>query len=248
MSDDLVSLRLLVVAASGPDQELWRQATAAASVIINFEACDAASAPGNLAKHGADVCVLDGALSDASKTGVIDAARAAEPPPLILVSAARGSSRPAGVDGVLSKPANEEQARKLVDICVRATMPTRALVVDDSATIRGIVRKVMSASRFALDVQETSDGMAALEHLRGGNFGIVFLDHNMPGTSGFDILKDMQREHANVAVVMMSSTPDKAIAGRAQSLGALGCLNKPFYPTDVDAMLERFFGMDVPRG
>jgi DNA-binding response OmpR family regulator len=90
--------------------------------------------------------------------------------------------------------------------------------------------------------------MAALEHLRGGNFGIVFLDYNMPGKSGFDTLADIQREHANVAVVMMSSTSSKAITDRALSLGALGCLKKPFYPADVDAMLERFFGIDVPRG
>jgi len=244
MSDDLVSLRLLVVAAAGPDQELWRQAAASSSVIIEFEAHDPASAPGALGKQGADVCVLDGALSDSNKNGIITAARAARPAPLVFVAAPRGTSRPANIDGMLQKPTTDDQARKLVDICVRATMPTRVLVVDDSTTIRGIVRKIMSASRFPLDVQESSDGMAALEHLRGGNFGLMFLDHNMPGKSGFDILADIQHEHA---VVVMSSTPDKAIAGRAQALGALGCLNKPFYPADVDAMLERFFGMDVPR-
>ena len=247
MSDDLVSLRLLVVAAAGPDQELWRQAAASASVLIDFEAHDPASAAGALGKHGADVCVLDGALSDTNKNGIITAARAAEPAPLVFVAAPRGTSRPANIDGMLPKPTSGDQARKLVDICVRATMPTRVLVVDDSATVRDIVRKIMSASRFPLDVHESSDGMAALEHLRGGNFGLVFLDHNMPGKSGLDILADMQREFANVAVVMMCTTAEKAIAGRAQSLGALGCLKKPFYPADVDAMLERFLGMDVPR-
>jgi len=89
--------------------------------------------------------------------------------------------------------------------------------------------------------------MAALEHLRGGNFGMVFLDHNMPGKSGFDILTDIQSEHANVAVVMMTSTVDNVIADRAHAAGALAFLKKPFYPADIDAVLERYYGLHVPR-
>ena len=118
---------------------------------------------------------------------------------------------------MLTKPTNVDDARKLAEICVRAKIPTRVLIVDDSGTMRSIVRKILSASRFALDIHEAAEGIAALNQLRGGNFGIVFLDYNMPGLNGIETLSEIKRESPNVAVVMMTSTVDNAIADRARS-------------------------------
>jgi CheY-like chemotaxis protein len=247
MSDDLLSLRMILIAASRPDQELWRQAAAMASVPIEFANHDPASGARALAKGGADICVLDGGLTDADQAAVIKAARAAQPAPLLFVSASRGSVRYEGVDGVLTKPANVDDARKQAEICIRARMPTRVLIVDDSGTMRSIVRKILSASRFALDVHEAAEGIAALSQLRSGNFGMVFLDYNMPGFNGIETLLEIKRENPNVAVVMMTSTLDNAVADRARASGALAFLKKPFYPADIDATLARHFGLQVPR-
>ena len=76
MSGDLVSLRMLLVAAAPPHQDLWREGAAQASVPIEFEAADAAAAKAALRKGGVDICVLDGELDDADKASVIKAARA----------------------------------------------------------------------------------------------------------------------------------------------------------------------------
>jgi two-component system chemotaxis response regulator CheY len=246
MSDDLVSLRMMVVAAARPDQELWRQAAALASVMIEFSTHDASSAAGALAQPGADICVLDAGLSDDKKSAVIEAARAAKPAPLVLVSAPKNTARVTGADGMLGKPANVEEARKLVEICIRAKFPTRVLIVDDSGTMRRIVRKILAASHFALDVHEAAEGMAALKQLRSGNFGMVLVDYNMPGLNGFDMLSQIKREAPKVAVVMMSSTLDSNVADKARAAGALAFLKKPFYPADTDAMLERFYGLHAP--
>ena len=236
---------MLVVGAAQSDQELWRQATAMASVPIDFATHAPASAASALAKDGADICVLDAALPDADKAAVIKAARATKPAPLVFVSAPRGSARLDGIDGTLSKPATVDEARKLVEICIRAKMPTRVLIVDDSGTMRSIVRKILSASRFELDIHEAAEGIAALEQLRNGKFGMVFLDYNMPGLNGFETLSEIKRESPNVAVVMMTSTVDNAIADRAHASGALAFLKKPFYPADIDAVLERYYGLHV---
>jgi hypothetical protein len=64
MVGDLVSLRMLVVAAARPEQELWRQGAAKASLPVDFYAQDAASAAGTLAGGEIDICVLDAALPD----------------------------------------------------------------------------------------------------------------------------------------------------------------------------------------
>jgi DNA-binding response OmpR family regulator len=246
MSEDLVSLRMMVVGAAQPDQVLWRQAMALASVMIDLTIHDAATAAEVLANTGADICIVDANQSGANKAAVIAAARAAQPAPLIFISAPKNTTRPEGVDGMLGKPANVEEARKRVEICIRAKFPTRVLIVDDSGTMRSIVRKILSASHFALDIHEAAEGMAALEQLRSSNFGLVVVDYNMPGLNGFDMLSQIKREVPNVAVVMMSSTLEHGIADKARAAGALAFLKKPFYPADIDAMLERFYGLHLP--
>src|SRR5471032_1776007 len=188
MSDDLVSLRLLLVAAAPPHQDLWREGAAQASVPIDFEAHDAAAAKAALRGGGVDICVLNAELDDADKVSVIKAARAKKPAPLIFVSAPRGSARPDNTDGVLPIPANAGDARKAVEICIRAKLPTQVLIVDDKNTMRGIVRKILAASRFELDIHEAADSTAALDQLRNGSFGMVFLDYNVPRLNGADIL------------------------------------------------------------
>ena len=248
MNGDLVSLRMLVIAAAPPDQELWRQAAAMASVPVDFSAHAPASAAGALAKDGADICVLDAGMPDGDRSALIAAARALQPAPLVFVSAPHGSVRLERIDGMLDKPSNVHDARKLVEICVRTKIPSRVLIVDDSGTMRSIVRKILSASRFALDIHEAAEGIAALNQLRNGNFGMVLLDYNMPGLNGIETLSAIKRETPNVAVVMMTSTADNAIADRAHAAGALAFLKKPFYPADIDKVLERYYGLQAPRG
>ena len=245
MSGDLVSLRMLVIAAAPPDQELWRKAAAMASVPVDFAVHPPASAAEALAKDGADICVLDSGLSDAEQSAVIAAARALKPAPLVFMSAPQGSARHDRVGGMLSKPSSANDVRTLVEICVRAKIPSRVLIVDDSTTMRSIVRKILSASRFALDINEAAEGIAALNQLRDGNFGMVFLDYNMPGLNGFETPAEIKRETPHVAVVMMTSTVDNAIADRAHAAGALAFLKKPFYPADIDKVLERYYSLQA---
>lgn len=246
MSGELVSLRMLVVAAAASQQSLWQKGAAMASVPIDFTAEDAAAAKAMLKRGGVDICVVDASLSDADKAGVIAVAREAQPAPLLFASVASGAARPDNVDAALSRPAKVEDACKLVEICVRGKIPTAVLIVDDSSTMRSIVRKILSVSRFALDVHEASEGIAALEQMGTGKFGLVFLDYNMPGLNGFETLSEIKRLVPDVSVVMMTSTVDNAIAERARAAGALAFLKKPFYPADIDAVLVRHFSLHVP--
>ena len=246
MPGDLVSLRMLLVAAARPDHDLWRQGVAQASIPVDFIAEDAVAAGNTLAKGGVDICVMDADLPDAYKAALITVARKAKPPPLLFVSAPPGAGRFDGVDGMLPRPTSVDGARKVAEICIRAKIPTRVLIVDDSGTMRSIVRKILSASRFPLDIHEAAEGIAALNRLRSGNFGLVFLDYNMPGFNGFETLSEIKRENPSVAVVMMTSTTDNAIADRAHAAGALAFLKKPFFPAAIDAVLARHYGLNVP--
>jgi CheY-like chemotaxis protein len=246
MSGDLISLRLLLVSAVPSEQSLWQQGAALASVPIEFSADAAAAAGKTLAKGGVDICVIDSKLSNDDKMAVLNAARAVQPAPFVALSAPNGADKLEGCDGTLAKPVSQEDARKLVELCIRVKIPTRVLIVDDSSTIRSIVRKILSASRFALDVHEAEEGIAALNRLRSETFGMVFLDYNMPGLNGFETLAEIKREAPNVGVVMITSQADAALASRARAGGALALLRKPFYPADIDAVLTAYYGLSSP--
>jgi CheY-like chemotaxis protein len=150
------------------------------------------------------------------------------------------------VDFTFARPATVDDARKLVEICVHLKIPTRVLVVDDSRTTRSLVRKILSASRFTLDIEEASEGVTALEQLRDGRHDIVFLDYNMPGLNGVETLSEIKRLSPAVSVVTMTSLVNDNIIHRTQAAGALAFLKKPFYPADIDTVLERHFGLHVP--
>lgn len=247
MSGDLVSLKMIAIAGAPDELDAWRQAAGMSSVPVEFSAHKASSGAGMLTNGGVDICLVDNVLPAAHLAAVIGAARLQKPGPLIFAFGQPGSARPEGVDGMLAKPGNVDEARDLIEVCVRATIPTRVLIVDDSGTMRSIVRKILSGSRFKLDMHEASEGFTALEQLRGGNFGLVFLDYNMPGLNGFETLSEIKRESPDVAVVIMTSTLDNAIADRAHASGAFGFLKKPFYPADIDSVLERFYGLPAAR-
>jgi CheY-like chemotaxis protein len=243
MSGDLISLQILLVANAGPVHEIWRQGVAQVSVPVHFDAADGGKGSAALGRGGVDICIVDHDMSEADFAGAVKAAYAARPRPFIVVAAAPGAPRVHAADAMVSRPANAAQARKRAECCARARIPVRALVVDDSATTRRIVRKILRASRFALDVHEAPEGNAALQQVRSGKFGVVFLDYNMPGLDGFETLSEIRRADPEVAVVMITAAPDNAFAERVRKSGAIGLLRKPFYPDDVDAVLERYYGL-----
>ena len=157
------------------------------------------------------------------------------------------AARLEGSDGTLAKPASPEDARKLVEICIRAKIPTRVLIVDDSGRCAASCARFSRPAVLRWICQEAEEGIAALNQLRSGNFGMVFLDYNMPGLNGFETLSEIKRESPNVAVVMMTSKVDEAMAGRARASGALAFLKKPFYPADIDAVLTTYYGLSAQR-
>jgi CheY-like chemotaxis protein len=106
--------------------------------------------------------------------------------------------------------------------------------------MRSIVRKLLSATRFPLEVSEADEGFAALK--RVGQADLVFLDYNMPGLSGIETLAEFKREKRRVDVVIMTSASDEALPDRAREYGA-AFLKKPFYPADIEAVLCRYYGL-----
>jgi len=242
MTHEFVSLNVMLIGIAGSELELWRQGAALASIPVEFSAYEADPGIAALAEGGADICVLDGALPEAVKSAALASTQALRLKPHLFVRTDRGMAAADGMTGVLTRPADVTDARRMMELCLRTKLPTRVLIVDDSSTMRGIVRKILSASRFRLDLHDAAEGLAALARLRQESFDLVFLDYNMPGFDGCETLSEIKREAPRVAVVMMTATVENEVADRAAALGALGFLRKPFYPADIDRLLDRYYG------
>ncbi len=243
MKEDLLLLRVLVVSASSDDHNLFRQAAAALPVPVEIVEATAAATAYRCIADGVDLVFLAAGLADAEAAQIVAAARAARKPPFTVQLAAPGST--VGrfeTDGLAGKPSQREEARRLIQRAMRVRVPNRVLVVDDSATMRSIVRKILGATRFLLDISEADEGFAALKLARQAAFDVVFLDYNMPGFSGLETLSEFKREKRRAKVVIMTSTQDATLAERVREAGAI-YLKKPFFPADIDAVLCGFYGL-----
>lgn len=246
MSSDLVSLRVLIVCASGPDGERLRQGATQAMLPVEIDEADTAGkATALLEGGGFDLVLIDPDCPQANRASVVTAARTGKTPALVVLLGVALAATDA--DAVTAKPGDVRAATSLFDRCVRARLPCRVLVVDDSSTMRTIVRKILSGSRFQLDVSEAGEGASCLSRVRNGSVDVVFLDYNMPGIDGIATLGEIKRTNPNVDVVLMTSTQDDVIAKRAIHAGASAFLKKPFYTADIDALLFARCGLTPCR-
>jgi CheY-like chemotaxis protein len=251
MSDDFVSVRVLAVCASQQDAELLRRGAALAVIPAYFShAATSAAARTALAEGRVDIALVDSAMADQDLQEVYKAVRSAGNSPAVVLLAPSSEAAAAGAAGVADaiavKPGKIADAKALIENCMRLKVPSRALVVDDSSTTRSIVRKILANCRFPLAVSEAPEGIDALKQIGAGKFDLVFLDYEMPGLNGIEMLSQFRRQHPRMEVVMMTAADDDALAERARAAGAVGFLKKPFYPSDIDAILYALHGLRPP--
>ena len=118
---------------------------------------------------------------------------------------------------------------------VPASPRAHALVVDDSAVVRGMVRSVLERGDFA--VREAQDGREALRLLFAGGIDLVLLDVEMPGLNGWETLERM-REVSDVPVCMLTGQDGELAKVRGLRAGADDYVAKPFGKLELLARAE----------
>jgi DNA-binding response OmpR family regulator len=108
----------------------------------------------------------------------------------------------------------------------------RALIVEDEPRIAAFVEKGLRSEGFATAL--APDGDSALEKALSGEFDLVILDLGLPDMDGLDVLTELRKWDASVAVVVLTARDDAAVA--ALDAGADDYLTKPF---SFDELLAR---------
>ena len=115
------------------------------------------------------------------------------------------------------------------------------LVVDDEKNIRLTISQ--SLEPLEMPVQTAASGEEALEKLRNGLFGMVFLDLKMPGMDGMEVLRRIKKDWPKIRVIIITAHGTIDTAVEAMKLGAVDFIQKPFSPGDIrelaKSVLER---------
>jgi CheY-like chemotaxis protein len=118
------------------------------------------------------------------------------------------------------------------------SMATRILIVEDHPTMREAMRLVLEGEGFEID--EAADGHLAMERIRLMPPDLLFLDLNIPGFSGAEVLHAVKTDPASAAtrVIVVTATGEEGRAA-ALRLGADEYFTKPFSPTALLRTVER---------
>ncbi|MGD0297178.1 MAG: response regulator [Bryobacteraceae bacterium] len=124
-------------------------------------------------------------------------------------------------------------------------MPISVMIVDDSAVMRGFIRRVLTLSGFEVsECLEAANGEEALAGLEGHSVDVILTDINMPKMNGEELLRRLETDARlrSVPTLVISTDATKARILKMLSLGAQGYMTKPFSPEALREELERVLG------
>ena len=119
----------------------------------------------------------------------------------------------------------------------------RILIADDhDALRRGLLRGLTGAGH---EVEEASNGNAAIERLHDNYFDVVLSDLKMGGSDGMDVLRTCRALHPTTAVILMTAFGSVNTAVEAMKIGAFDYVQKPFEIEEMEVKIEK--ALEVKR-
>ncbi|MBW2147228.1 MAG: response regulator [Deltaproteobacteria bacterium] len=126
-------------------------------------------------------------------------------------------------------------------------MAFRILTIDDSATMRSVIKKIIRLSGLDVDTYfEACNGKEALEILSSNWIDVLLVDINMPVMDGIEFLKSMNQDDLarTIPVVMVTTEGRGPKVEEALKLGARAHVKKPFRPEEIKQVLMNVMGVD----
>lgn len=111
----------------------------------------------------------------------------------------------------------------------------RVLVVDDSPTVRGIIRRALAGHCGSCRMGEAGGGKEALHEMARERFDLIILDLQMPGMGGESLLKSVTRllPLQRKKILVFSSAISQELRDSFRAHANVGFLGKPASPEDL---------------
>ncbi len=125
-------------------------------------------------------------------------------------------------------------------------MSQNVLIVDDSATIRQMIKRTMKVAGLNVaEVYEAANGIEALAQLSDHEVAVVLVDINMPTMNGIQLLTRMKETESlrDIPIVIASTEGSTERIEQLKKIGATGYVRKPFQPEQLRDVLTPLLGV-----
>ena len=103
----------------------------------------------------------------------------------------------------------------------------KILVIEDEASIRRVLVKILSEENKNYQLDEAEDGLAGIDKIKEEEYDLVLCDIKMPKMDGIEVLEAIKKIKPEVPVVMISGHGDLDTAVNTMKLGAFDYITKP---------------------
>ena len=104
---------------------------------------------------------------------------------------------------------------------------SKILIVEDEASIRRVLVKILSEEDKSHEIYEAEDGLIALNKIKKENFDLVLCDIKMPKMDGIEVLEFTKKIKPETPIVMISGHGDLDTAVDSMKKGAYDYISKP---------------------
>lgn len=113
------------------------------------------------------------------------------------------------------------------------------LVLDDSASVRQLIRTALEPSGHA--IVGAANGVQGLKLVEQAKFDLVITDLNMPEMDGLTFIREFRKrnDHKGVPIVFVTTESSEHLKQEAKSMGATGWITKPFSAPQLSRVVEK---------
>ena len=104
---------------------------------------------------------------------------------------------------------------------------SRILIIEDEASIRRVLTKILSEENDSYQVEEAEDGVIGFEKITQYDYDLVLCDIKMPKMDGVEVLQEVKKIKPEIPIVMISGHGDMETAIQTMRLGAFDYISKP---------------------
>jgi two-component system, chemotaxis family, chemotaxis protein CheY len=121
-------------------------------------------------------------------------------------------------------------------------MAAKIMCVDDSSTIRMLVKKSLEPAGY--EVLEAENGKEGLDKSGSGGIGMFIVDVNMPVMNGFEFVGEIKKQgaHASTPIVFLTTESSAEKKEMGKNLGVQGWIVKPFEPEPLLKIVKMLLG------
>lgn len=103
----------------------------------------------------------------------------------------------------------------------------KILIIEDEASIRRVLVKILSEENNTYEVFEAEDGLSGMELIKNDDFDLILCDIKMPKMDGVEVLEATKKIKPEIPIVMISGHGDLDVAVNTMRLGAFDYISKP---------------------